>query len=330
MKNTLLLSLVCLGLGFAAGWIAKPVPASALTINGAPVEASSRKGVAHSEKARSASERDKAKVAEAVAGSDRPETDPKTKEAIEKAKNDWTERIGKRQQDKLDARIAKLVAQLGLSPEQEATLRKALEGKAKGLESVFSGDIDPSNVGEIASLLGGDGVDEALDDLLTPEQKEAYEALKKRELANKVEASALKNLAKLSFLDLTQEQKDAAYDILYNAAEKDTAEVSPQASIISAVTDGFGLEIDLDDLGLAEAFTGGGTAAGETPNPIEMMKRAKETMAKRIDEKVEVLRPVLTETQLEQYRNNLESKSGGLFGGFLGGGASGEAEDTGE
>ena len=56
------------------------------------------------------------------------------------------------------------------------------------------------------------------------------------------------------------------------------------------------------------------------------MAKMKESQAKRVAEKVEALRPVLNETQLEAYRKNLESKSGGILGGMLGGFGGGSDE----
>ena len=79
----------------------------------------------------------------------------------------------------------------------------------------------------MSELFNTDVIDEALAEILTPEQQEELEAVKKREIANKVEAQALKELAKLSNLDLSQEQKDAAYDILYKNAETSVGNETP-------------------------------------------------------------------------------------------------------
>lgn len=323
MKNTLLVALVCIGLGVAIGWIAKPSPED--TADNAPSSDSSVKPTPKpSSRPRpkaTESDRDPALTSSVIGGEDGDsKITPEQRAAMEKGQNQWTNMLKKRQRAKVDARIAKLVSDLNLTPEQEAELRKKIEDQFGGLEGMFSGETDPSKMGDLAKLLGGDGVDEALNDLLTPEQKEAHEELKKRELANKVEAKALKNLAKLSFLDMSQEQKEAAYDILYSEAEESVAESSPEGAVISMMTSGLGIDIDVDDLGIAGAFSMENARPaedGSRPDPAAMMAKANASMAKRVDEKVEALRPVLNETQLDAYRKNLESKSSGLFGGFL-------------
>ena len=91
------------------------------------------------------------------------------------------------------------------------------------------------------------------------------------------------------------------------------------------ITGGFGLDLDIDaeDLGITGAVIGGTEgedASGEQArNPQKMMERMRENQQKKVDEKVEALRPVLDDNQLEQYRKSLEIKQGGILGSFLGG-----------
>ncbi|MGB0328668.1 MAG: hypothetical protein ACPGJR_14180 [Akkermansiaceae bacterium] len=179
-----------------------------------------------------------------------------------------------------------------------------------------------------------DGIDEALVDILTTEQVEEHKAVKKRERANRVEARALQELARLSDLDLTQDQKDAAYDILYQQAEESVGDGTPAQGMLSVVTDGFGIEVNSDALDLPTAVipanddAASGTAKSD---PQTLMIVAREGMEQRINERVNFLRPVLSEAQLEQYQRSLELRQGSLFTEFLGetevGGADGETRE---
>ena len=326
MKNTIVLALVCIGLGFAAGWIAKPATeTAAVPDSGSSPSAPSNprtEGISNrSESLPTESDRSKTTLNSfIIGGDDIPDhSDPEAREAAERAKNRFAGRFEKQQQAKLDARIAKLVAELGLTSDQEAQLRTALEGKLEGIGGLLAGGGDPSKLGEFSKILSGKSVDEALAGILTPGQEAAHEALQKREFENKVEARALKSLASLSYLDLTQEQKDAAYDILYADAEKTVDNASPESNMMSAVTEGMGIDFNVEELGVGGAVISATTVQGSTDqlSPVETMAKIKEGMAKRVDEKVEALRPVLTESQLEQYRAKLES--GGMLGGFLDG-----------
>ena len=314
MKNNLLIAIVCIGLGVANDWVANKEDTpddSASNQDHAPREQPKKPSTRPS--GATPSERTPGITSSVIVNGD--ELSPDNREAADR----WAKMFEQRQKAKIDARIAKLVADLQLTPDQEAQLRKLIEEKYAGASDLFSGNGNPSQMAELAKLLGGNGVDDLVGEILTPEQKDAFGELKEREWANKVEAKALKNLAKLSFLDMSQEQKDAAYDILYKEAEESSEESSPEGAMVTMITDSMGIDIDVDDLGIGGIISGGiaSAAAGEQPNPAEMMKQARENQAKRIDEKVEALSPVLDDNQQEAYRKHLESKSNGMFGGLL-------------
>jgi hypothetical protein len=84
-------------------------------------------------------------------------------------------------------------------------------------------------------------------------------------------------------------------------------------------TEGMGIEIDTDSLGISEAMQIQMETAeeGQPQNPNAWMKAVRDSQQQRIDERVERLSPVLDEQQLGQYRSHLEAKSTGLFGGML-------------
>lgn len=319
MKNSALLAIICIGLGFAAGWIAKPDPKPEPEV--ASVDKPDTKPTRTINKSPNENPEDskegKTRMRSFIVGgnSQEEELDPETKGAMD----NFSEMMKKNQMAKLDARIAILVDKLNLTPGQEAQLRAAMEKHVDAMSGIFDpGQASgPANPKDMASLLAGDGLEDTLASILTPEQEEAYDALKKRERENKVEASALKNLAKLSFLDLSQEQKDAAYDILYSEAEKSADNGSPGNVMMSVMTSGMGIELDADDLGLSGIMDAQFEGDADSTNPGDIMARMKEAQAKKIDEKVNALSSVLDEQQQEQYRKHLESKNSGIFGGFM-------------
>jgi len=319
MKNSLVIAIVSIGLGFAVGWIAKPDPtpepevATADSNDNKPSRVISK---SPGDNPPSAEPR-RPRIATRVfsPGKDAEGMDPKAEAAID----NFSKMMKERQKAKFDARIAVLVDKLKLTPEQEAKLRAHFDERLEKIGGIWSpGDKgSPSDPAEFASLLTDDGMDDMLAGILTPEQAEEHDALKKRERDNKIEASALKNLAKLSFLDMSQEQKDAAYDILYSQAETSVDKKSPGSAMMSLVTSGMGIELDAEDLGVSGLVDVQLDGETNSTDPGDLMARMKESQARKVDEKVEALRPVLDEKQLEQYRNHLESKSSGLFGGFM-------------
>ena len=334
MKFNILLAITCIAIGASIAWLAKPDP----QVDTAKAEAEDKKTSSDTKTTSSESQKREASDRTIVENTEPPAIAviPADGEGSEQARemgNRMEQMFKKRQQAKLDARISKLVAQLNLTSDQEAALRKAAEDRMSSFGEMMSGDVDPSKIGD---MLNSDGIDEALADILTPEQKEELEEVKEREVANKVEAQALRELAKLSNLDLSQEQKDAAYDILYKDAQNSVGNETPATGIVSMITEGFGIELDSDTLGVATAMipSGDDIANGDIEqDPQAMMAKATENMNKRIDDKVEAMRPVLNDNQLDQYRKDLELKSGGIFGGLLNGfgaGGGGSSAESGE
>lgn len=321
MKNNLIIAVICLALGGALAWSFKPATPepettqnSSATPQKSPPPVSSRRSQ-NAARQTSASER----LVEVT-----PEATPQPRNQGNRPQNRMQELFKKRMSDQMNARISQLVASLNLTPAQEQQLRDLVSQKIDELSNPDPNNPNPAEAfAKLAELTRSDYLDTLAADLLTNDQKTAHEALKQRELANQVEARALKDLAGLSSLDLTAAQKDAAYDILLKQAEESVpAKNGSTNGIASLVTESLGL--DLEALGLDEVLSEGSAGPsqnqGERPNPREMFARIRERQTQMIDQQVESLRPVLNDQQLEQYRQNLERRNSGLLGGILGGG----------
>lgn len=319
MKSHFYLAIACLAIGASVSWIIKPGPESPSAAN----DSSERNSTSPTDKPRSSATSRREVSDRRGPESDRPEPAIVTRingetQDSDKVQQQMEAMFKERQMTKWNARILKLVTQLQLSKDQEDTLREVLKKELEVFDGIFSGESDPSRV---SALLGVDGLDNALTEILTDSQKDEFEKLKEKELANKVEARALKELANLTDLDLTPDQKDAVYDILYQQAETSIENEAPTHGMISMVTNGFGIEIDSDSVGMATTIipSGEGSFEGEIgPDSSSWVASAKEQINKQIDQKVDALRPVLNESQISQYRQQLELKQGGIFGGLDG------------
>jgi hypothetical protein len=316
MRFNVLLAIACLAIGASAGWFLKPDPSSdseeKIASGGATKDPISKRTNRPGISDRQISKRDKVESTSSRGATIMKFGD--SSEDMGKVQEQVASMFKKRQMDQLNDRITELVAKLSLTPDQEKALREAAEKGLGDFDGIFNGEADLTEIGK---LMNNDGLEESLADLLTPEQSEQYEALKERELANRVEARALNDLARLSSLDLSQDQKDAAYEILYQQAQTAIESEGPANGMLSMVTNGFGIEVDSSSLGFASAVVVGGddssADSGEPVDPQAAMQRAREQMEQRVNEQVEALRPVLNETQLEQYRRDLQRRQGGFF-----------------
>ncbi len=302
MKTTLSLILLSIVIGFTAGWLIKGQPQnSKLESESSEMARPSSRVTAASQPlqddAPRPSKREKREPKVVVYGGDlEKETNPEMKRKLEKMKANHDERVKKRFKDRLDSKITDMVKELNLNAEQAKALR-AFYGD-------YFDDINMSNLGslmkdkekmkETAALLRGDGLGEYMEDHLSPDQLESFNAMQERKKENEIESLALKDLAKFQkSLDLNQDQKDAMYDLLIEDAEKKLAERSDQEVVMNAIMPGIGDVISQVGQGLN----------------LGKLGQKTEAQQKEIDDQVQRMSTVLNESQLEKYRENLESQS---------------------
>ena len=307
-----LLPLVTLGIGIAIGWFARPMPGPSSTVvekpgTASPSAASDAKPLAEARPAKP----------------DRKRPDPKQhKESVAKAK----EMMGKmqdaavdRQRTKLEQYAASLTENLKLSPEQTEKLKSAVEFQIAEMTKMLSG----SGAGAMAfggdlKAIGTDSLAASIAATLSTEQQAEFESFKQREKTRKVDAIALKSLSHLQgIFEFKEGQRDQVYEILTRSAEANLANSDPAAEVSGMLTEGMGVEMDPYGLGLQKLLTDSMKDIAAAGDQKAAMGKFREAIEKRIDEKVEELRPVLDEAQLERYRAELKSKGAGPYSSLM-------------
>jgi hypothetical protein len=145
-------------------------------------------------------------------------------------------------------------------------------------------------------------IDGEINQILTPEQKGAYEAMKSRQVKNQIESRAQRELASLGDrIDMSPEQRDAALQALRaNAAAKPPLDAGLLGT--SSSNPNGGLFADM----LADA-------AADNPDldmltdPFALHREMAQLQIRQIEEKVARMAAVLTPAQLAQYRASLEA-----------------------
>lgn len=111
-------------------------------------------------------------------------------------------------------------ARLHLTPEQEATLRAAMEKRNQLIEEMEAArssgqSIDPQALADLRSMKSPE---QMLDDMLTPDQKTAYQQLKDDQKKSQAETAATSSMNQIApLLQLTDAQKDQVYSVLYQS-----------------------------------------------------------------------------------------------------------------
>jgi hypothetical protein len=116
-------------------------------------------------------------------------------------------------------RLLLLKTRLHLTPEQEAAVTAAMDEEEKMGEEMMSkvasgGKIDPQTMA--AMTRGTKTVDQTLNDILTPDQKTAYQQMQTEQKNSAQESMATSQMNQLApLLQLTDSQKDQVYNALY-------------------------------------------------------------------------------------------------------------------
>ncbi|NWK55097.1 hypothetical protein HW115_05715 [Verrucomicrobiaceae bacterium N1E253] len=315
MKNTILLAILCLALGFSAGWLAKPATTTAPPEEDpAPVTRANKKASPKSV-ATTPDTRPRTRSSVEVYSSD-DELDEETKQQINEAQSRQQKMVRDQLKKKFDLKIAAMVEELGLDAEQEKALRDFFEQQLDVLSESNPMEMasDPEAMKKLAAAMRGDGLNEHMANHLSEEQIDKLEAFETRQKKNKTEGMAMKDLAKIQqALDLSEEQRDAVYGILVEDAAKNLENQSDTTVVMDGMMKSMGMEMDLGDMdfdGLMQLDPAQNN--GEPIDQSSVIAKMKEDRTKKIDAKVERMAPVLNENQLKQYRSHLESK-GGLF-----------------
>jgi len=321
--------LVCLAGGIAIGWFARPLatstPAtpnaaaptsmSVAPTSSATVATPGSEAATHSTSRPAKPDNDEAKA----------KADAKMQAEVKKQQDLVGKRLTDFQRKKFETRLAKLAAELNLSPEQQEKIRAAMEERFSKLGGLFdfnSGTSDEKShrIIDLSEMMKTDGLDEATAGVLSDTQKEQYAGFKGKELQNRIESRTLKDLGNVTnVLELTPEQRDEVYQVLaQQAAEREQRASS--TGMMNVFTEGMGVQID-DELGLQDLMQEqmDSQMAGNKGSKADMLKTMRETINQRAEAKAEALRPHLTDSQYQQYRSHLQTKAASMLNMFGGG-----------
>lgn len=328
MKNLILVGALMLGLGFTIGWVSKPVPDGVSPRTTATTSSSKAPVTAVEEKP--APPVADAKRSERVKPEPKKNPGDLTDEQMaqaKKAQGDMAKQMIKRYRSTLEQHIEKLAKNLNLTETQRASVQAWLDERMSKLESVdFTDEKSMMTLMESGKELTAKALEESLAASLTPDQKTSLTAFQEKEHQTKVDAAALKSLSKLQgVIEFEEGQRDEIYKLLSEGADADLRKKKDIHDPSAMFTESMGMDMDPYGLGLQEMMTdaAGGfdkLVAGEAPaDEKDMKQRMREAVDKRIEQKVDLLRPVLNDTQLDRYRQELKTKGLGFYGGFLGG-----------
>ena len=206
-----------------------------------------------------------------------------------------------RRAKRTEARIAELVAKLGLNPQQEARLRAHFDSLKPEVKVDEDGNsLRMNSMPKLSPQEREASLAKLMGEMLTEEQQETYETFKETERNQQVEARALRDMASLTqAIELREDQRDAVYEILQNDARNEAGNTMetgmPAVGVFTNTDFGPGPGAEATVMRMAAPGT-------EGMDQEEAMAQERA----RIDGKMERLSGVLDAAQLAAYRSYLE------------------------
>ncbi len=181
------------------------------------------------------------------------------------------------------AKMLRLVETLELTPEQQDELRDLIERAGESLAADPDDPIAPIQLAELekagALLAGG------LSDILTPDQRSAFEEMLDREERNRIEAAAHGELAELTArVDLNEEQREQALARLRDNAGTESAGVPKNLALMldTSVLPVGAFALSREAVPALRAASGGADAATQQSTFLEGRHQELEARFERI------------------------------------------------
>ena len=204
--------------------------------------------------------------------------------------------------------LARLVRMFNLSAAQEEQLRAWYQSQIASIEERLRapGGMTPQLTEELAALLRGKGLEEALQGILTPEQLAQHNSKKEADRKAQVDRQVSKQMKKLEKnLNLSSSQVPALRKVIFDRSMIRYDERSSEMPYRTWVSNGRGVNLD------PPISAVGGPVAGEefVPDVDPILEPYKDILNPR---QLETLREILEREGIQLVRSQKESDSLGV------------------
>ncbi len=274
MKSHPLLPILTAVLGFAAAWIAKPSnppPATSVTEAPAPTK----------------------RVESTATAPLETKTSPKRPEPPKAGEYPLADRAAQGPQTREEAKMARLVEELGLSFDQQNSMIKLIQ------DVQATASMDTPVLADLTTR--GKAVEDGLKSLLNPEQFAKFQEMRARERENRIELRAHQLLDRaIEEIDFSGEQREAALDRLRQQSKEDLQSIPAAAALFleKSILPTSGKELPIEGvLALAKA---GEPVGGSDPEVVH--QRIVDSQRTELERMLSNFDGILTPGQMGQYQ----------------------------
>ena len=288
MKPCLVVPIIAALVGFGIGWLAKPAADTALPKPSA-VAAPARKAT------------DKP-VATAIAPRENPAPSAPANPVRDAAAiHPAAERVETGSAAKTAAKMQRLAEVLGLSAAQQASLSDIIaETQQTAIASHPGSSAGPTEMLDHLAACSA-ALEKSLAAVLTPEQSAAFTDLRNRQRDNRIETTAQRELADLTEVtDLSAAQRDK---VLARLRQSSANEVAAMPASLALILDSSVLPLGSASPSAQSIQTLSLLADSQTPeDPVALHAKLMASQRRQLDERLNLLKDILTPAQLAQYR----------------------------
>ncbi|MCX6874233.1 MAG: hypothetical protein NTW21_10565 [Verrucomicrobia bacterium] len=205
------------------------------------------------------------------------------------------------------AKMLRLAEALGLSDEQQADLKHIIAESLKAFNAGNPAQPPRANAMLDQFASSATAIEKSLGTLLTPEQCTAFAQLRKRQLDNRIETRAQRDLGSLTEVtDLSPEQRD---QVLAQLRQSTAAELGAMPAPLALILDSSVLPLGSLAPSEQSIQTLRQLADSQTPdNPAALHAKLVDNQRRTLDARLRLLKDILTPAQLAQYQATIDNQ----------------------
>lgn len=274
MKSSKLLPILTAAIGFAVAWLTKP------SIPSAPAEVTVVIPPA---------KRSETTVTQPL----ETKTFPTRPEAQKTGEYPLADRAAQGPQTREEAKMARLVEELGLSFDQQSAMIKLIQ------DVQATASMDSPVLTDLTTR--GNALEEGLKSLLNPEQFAKFEKMRARERENRIELRAHQLLDRaIEEIDFSAEQREAALSRLRQQSKEDLQAIPASAALFleKSILPTSGKELPIEGV---LALTKAGEPVGGS-DPEAVLRRIQDSQRAELERMLSNFDGILTPGQMGQYQ----------------------------
>lgn len=234
--------------------------------------------------------------------------------------SDTVDYVVSRREREVKFQLDLYLRQINLTDEESNNLKKVVKQKIEEdkerVEQLYRNDSFKNNLENLVFVVSPfQRIKEILDEAITDENAEKYNAFLEKELVNRIESESLGRLAELQRnIHLSEQEKDEAYNGIYDEVEKSLISLSLQIEAF----DGHGKKVESDVLGTIDFLNYALDGEVALEEELSQEKAQIELLDSYTESRLNIMQKILPDDQAVDYVAELRRQVEGFVNAVYG------------